>query len=409
MFKFLKDKIKEAVSKISKKVEEVPQVEEQSLKVKEEFKKPLKFKEKKATSKIKIKEIVKEEQKESKELQQEKIKTIEEPQEKEVAQEEKKGFFSKLKSKFTPKEEPPKNESLQEEKKGFFSNIKERITTTKISEEQFEELFTDLEIGMLENNVAFEVVDKIKSDLKLNLKETLIKRGEVEKKIKESLKESIKDVLNVEALDLLKKIKTKEEKPFVISIIGQNGSGKTTTLAKLGYLLKKQNLSVVFAAGDTFRKAAIEQIKEWGTKLNIKVIAQEYGSDSAAVAFDAISYAKAHKIDIVLIDTAGRQHSNADLMREMQKIIRVAKPDLKIFVGESITGSDAVAQADDFNKAVGIDGIILSKADVDEKGGAMISVAYITKKPIIYLGTGQNKEDLKEFKKEEIIKSLELE
>ena len=173
-------------------------------------------------------------------------------------------------------------------------------------------------------------------------------------------------------------------------------------------MLKKNKLSVVLSASDTFRAAAIQQLKDWGEKLNMKVIAHNYGSDPAAVAFDAISYAKSHNIDVVLIDTAGRQHSNKDLLREMEKIVRVAKPDLKIFVGEAIVGNDCVEQAKEFHKAVDIDGIILAKADVDEKGGAIISVSFITHRSIMYLGTGQSVDDLKEFNKEEIVKGLGL-
>ncbi|MBI2148389.1 signal recognition particle-docking protein FtsY [Candidatus Woesearchaeota archaeon] len=333
--------------------------------------------------------------------------------------EEKKGFFSKLKEKFVRKEEEikpieekkeiieeaPKEEFI-EEKKGIFGLIKEKITTTKISEEKFGELFYELELALLENNVAFEVVEKIKEDMKNNIIEKPIKRGNVEDEIKNSLKSSIEDLFNVEKINLLEKVKTK--KPYIICFVGINGSGKTTSIAKIAHLLQKNKKSVVLAAADTFRAAAIQQLKEWGSKLNLKVIAHDYGSDPAAVTFDTIKYAEAHGIDVVLIDTAGRLHSNKDLVREMQKIIRVAKPDMKIFVGESITGNDCIEQAKEFNSAIDIDGIILSKADVDEKGGAMVSTAFVTKKPIIYIGTGQNLDDLKEFDKEEIIKNLGL-
>ncbi|MBS3152472.1 signal recognition particle-docking protein FtsY [Candidatus Woesearchaeota archaeon] len=331
--------------------------------------------------------------------------------------EEKKGFFSKLKEKFARKEEEIKpieektetieeKPEIKEEKKGFFGIIKEKITTTKISEEKFEELFYDLELAMLENNVAFEVVEKIKEDMKKTIVEKSIKRGKVEDEIKNSLKESIEDLFNVEKIDLLERIK--EKKPFVICFVGVNGSGKTTSIAKVAYLLQKNKKSVVLAAADTFRAAAIQQLKEWGNKLSVKVIAHDYGSDPAAVAFDSIKYAEAHGMDVVLIDTAGRLHSNIDLVREMQKIIRVAKPNLKIFVGEAITGNDCVEQAKEFNNAINIDAIILAKADVDEKGGAMISTSFVTHKPILFLGVGQSESDLKEFNKDEIIKGLDL-
>ncbi len=399
MFGFLKNKLKEAVSKISKKIEEETPAEEIVQEAKE---KPVKEKKERKTT-------------EKKPAERQKI-AKEEAVTKEDVLEEKKGFFSKLKEKFTEKkwtEEPKiaeetKEEKPEEEKKGFFGSIKEKITTTKISETKFEDLFSDLEIALLENNVAFEVVEKIKEDLKKDLVEKPIKRGEIENEIKNSLKESIEDLFLVPKIDLIEKIKEKGEKPFVICFVGQNGSGKTTSISKIAHLLKKNKLSVVLAASDTFRAASIEQLKEWGNKLNVKVIAHDYKSDPAAVSFDAIKYAQSHNIDVVLIDTAGRQHSNKDLMRELEKVIRVAKPDLKIFVGEAITGGDCIEQAKEFHEAIGIDGIILAKADVDEKGGAMVSVSYVVHRPIVYLGTGQNPDDLKEFDKEEIIKQLGL-
>jgi fused signal recognition particle receptor len=163
------------------------------------------------------------------------------------------------------------------------------------------------------------------------------------------------------------------------------------------------------AAGDTFRAAAVEQLKKHGENLDIKVIAHDYGSDPAAVGFDAIKYAKKNSIKVVLIDTAGRIHTATNLLREMEKIKRVTKPDRTIFVGESITGNDAVDQVKAFNETIGIDGIFLSKADIDEKGGTALSVGYVTKKPIIYLGTGQNYGDIEPFKKKEFIKKLGLE
>jgi len=389
MFNFLKDKLKSAISKISKKVEaETPKEE-----IKEETKgkieeKPKKEKIKHEKTKEDIQEIKKEE-----------------------LTEEKQGFLSKLKEKFIKKEELTEEKEVEEhkeEKKGFFGIIKEKITTTKISEEKFEDLFSDLELALLENNVAFEVVEKIKEDLKKDVVDKPIKRGDVENTIKDSLKESIEDLFLTPKINLMDMIKNKEEKPFVICFVGINGGGKTTSISKVAHLIKKKNLSVVLAASDTFRAASIEQLKEWGNRLNIKVIAHNYKSDPAAVAFDAIKYAQAHKIDVVLIDTAGRLHSNINLMREMQKIIKVAKPDLKIFVGEAITGNDCVEQAKEFNEAIGIDGVILSKADVDEKGGAMVSTSFVTHRPIIYIGIGQNLDDLKEFNKDEIIKSIGL-
>lgn len=365
MFKFFKEKLKGALAKFSKKAEE--EVEE-------------------------VKEVVEETEVEEK-----------------PKKEKKKAVPKKEKPKIEEKKEvvEEKVEEVKEEpkKKGFFGRLKEKITTTKISEDKFGDLFWDLELAMLENNVAVEIIDKMKEDLKANLLDKPLKRGQVEEIVKSSLTNTIKDsfVENVNVLD-----KIKEKKPFVICFFGINGAGKTTTIAKFVNMLQKNGLKVVLAAADTFRAAAIQQLEIHADKLGVKVIKHDYGSDPAAVAFDAVKHAEAKDVDVVLIDTAGRMHSNVNLMDEMKKIIKVANPDFKIFIGESITGNDCVEQAKLFDEAIGIDGIILSKADVDEKGGAAISVSYITKKPILYLGVGQEYKDLKEFNSDDIIKAIGL-
>jgi fused signal recognition particle receptor len=261
-------------------------------------------------------------------------------------------------------------------------------------------------MALLENNVAFEVIEKIKEDLSKSLVDKPLPRTQVEEVIIETLKKSIKEILEVKNINFLEKVRSK--KPFVICFVGINGSGKTTTISKVARLLQKNNLSCVMAASDTFRAAAIDQLQHHADKLKIKLIKQDYGADPAAVAFDAIRHAETKNIDVVLVDTAGRMHSNSNLIDEMKKIIRVAKPDLKIFVGESITGNDCIEQAKEFNDAVNIDGIVLSKADVDEKGGAALSVSYVTKKPIIFIGTGQEYDDLREFSSSIILENLGL-
>jgi len=296
--------------------------------------------------------------------------------------------------------------SVEDEASGFLGKLKQKIVTKKINDEQFETMFWDLEVSLLENNVAVQVIDKIKSRLRSALVDKPIKRSMIERTILSSLKSSI-DELFIDGKKIIELVK--EKNPYVICFVGINGSGKTTTIAKVANMLKKNNLSCVMAAGDTFRAAAIEQLKEHAENLDIKFISHDYGSDAAAVAFDAIEYAKSKKIDCVLIDTAGRLHSNVNLMEELKKLIRVSNPDLKLFVGEAITGNDCVEQAEQFNNAVGIDGIILAKADIDDKGGASISVSFITQKPIYFLGTGQKYDDLKEFNKDIIINSLGLE
>jgi len=283
---------------------------------------------------------------------------------------------------------------------GFFDRFKK-----KISQEKFDELFAELEMTLLQNNIAYEVV----AHMKKKLSEELIGKNLSEINIEAKLRETISEIL-IEPPNLVKQIKEhlKTKKPFVIAFVGINGSGKTTSIAKVAHLLKKEKLSVCLAAADTFRAAAIEQLEIHANKIGIPIIKKEYNADPAAVGFEAIAYAKKHAIDVVLIDTAGRMNTKESLMKEMEKIIRVCNPDLKMFLGESITGNDATEQARAFNQHISIDGIILSKADIDEKGGAALSVSYITKKPIYFLGTGQKYDDLEVFDKEKILKSLGL-
>ena len=294
--------------------------------------------------------------------------------------------------------------SPEKTKKGFFGKVTESFTKKTLSEDKFDELFWDLELALLENNVAVSVVDKIRNDLKEELTTSKISRFGVDKIIQDSLEKSISELFDVEKVDLNKKIN--EKKPFIISFVGINGTGKTTSLAKVAHYLKKQNFSVIVAASDTFRAAAIEQLEHHCENVGVKVIKHDMGSDAAAVAFDAIAHAKAKNKDVVLIDTAGRSNANANLMEELSKINRVANPDLTLFVGDSLTGNDAVEQAQEFDAAVGVDGIILTKTDADEKGGAAISISYVTKKPILFVGLGQGYDDLKPFTPELVLNNL---
>lgn len=430
MFKFLKEKLKSAISRISKEVSEEGPIEEKPLE--EVIKKGetgffVKLKEKFSGKEAKAKEAElaaeKEEPAVEEKRKEPKLKKEEKPaatgHKKPAAAEHKKPEHpTKIKEEIRHLKEPelPTKQKAEEaaepeaepEKKGFFGAIKEKILTTKINGEQFEKLFRDLELALMENNVAVEVIERIKKDLKGQLVEKPIKRAQVEATIHEALKDSIKGLFEEGNFNLIDEIGAKKEKPYVIAFFGINGSGKTTSIAKLASMLKAKGVSCVLAASDTFRAASIEQLQHHADKIGIKVIKHTYGSDPAAVAFDAIKHAKAKGIDAVLIDTAGRMHSNVNLIDEMKKIIRVAKPDLRIFVGESITGNDCIEQAKAFNEAVGIDGIILAKADVDEKGGAAVSVSYVTKKPIMYLGVGQMYDDLREFEPRIVVEGLGL-
>ncbi len=293
--------------------------------------------------------------------------------------------------------------------KGFFKTItKKKI---KISEKEFEVYKEELEMLLLENNVAFEISEKIIEKLREKIIGKEFLKREAESEINDFLKEIIKEIL-VNPFDIVKRIKNKKEnnpkEPYVIMFCGINGSGKTTSVAKISEMLKNENISSVMVAGDTFRAASIEQLKKHGERLSVKVISHDYGTDPASVGFDAKKYAEKHKIDCVLIDTAGRMHTDKNLLKELEKISRVCNPDLKIFVGESITGNDAVEQAKTFNWHLGIDGSILTKADIDEKGGTALSIGFMTQKPILFLGTGQEYDKIEPFNKKSFIEKLGL-
>ncbi|MBI2044261.1 signal recognition particle-docking protein FtsY [Candidatus Pacearchaeota archaeon] len=320
--------------------------------------------------------------------------------------------FNEGMQQFQPDLEKLKKEIEEENKPGtesFFKKITSRLQKVRISEKDFQIYSEELETLLLENNVAFEVTEQIIRKLKERVVNKEFIKKEVEEEIKDTLRKIIEDTL-VEPFDIINNIRKKkaEGKPYVILFCGINGSGKTTSVAKIADYLKDQKISSVMAAGDTFRAASIEQLKKHGDKLEIKVISHEYGSDPASVGFDAIKYAEKNLIDCVLIDTAGRMHTAKDLLREIEKIARVCKPDLKIFVGESITGNDVVLQAKSFNEAIGIDGIILTKSDIDEKGGTALSVGYVTKKPILFLGTGQDYSKIEIFDKNKFVERLGL-
>ena len=292
----------------------------------------------------------------------------------------------------------------QKPKRGLFERLKKAITEKEIEENDVLPVLGDIQTGLLESDVALEVAEKITCDLKVALVGKCIPRGQVESTIRESLRKSVYEILDQPDVNILELAKTK--KPLTVIFLGFNGTGKTTTIARLGYLLKQAGLSPLFAAADTWRAAAQEQIEIHGEKLGIPVIKHKYGADPAAVIFDAIKAAESRKLDVVLADTAGRSHSNAGLMDEMKKVIRVNRPDLKILVVDCLTGNDAVEQARAFNAAVGVDGVILTKADVYEKGGAVLSTAWAIKKPILYIGVGQDYKDLQKFDAKKVADGL---
>lgn len=251
--------------------------------------------------------------------------------------------------------------------------------------------------------MALEVVEEIKRKIAREL--AGMPRKEAREAVEASLKEAIRDILQRSEGDFLAALEGKE-KPYVIMFVGVNGSGKTTSIAKMAHYLLKKGYSCVMAAGDTFRAGAIEQLELHAERLGVKLIKHDFGADPAAVAYDAIEHAKAKHKDFVLLDTAGRMQTNINLMAEMEKIKRVAQPDMIIFVGDSLTGNDAIEQAKKFNEVVGIDGVILTKVDADAKGGAALSIAHTIHKPLFFIGVGQGYDDQIPFNAEWMLKRI---
>ena len=290
-----------------------------------------------------------------------------------------------------------------------FSNVAKSLGEKELKEKDIDDILFELEISLLESDVATEVIDAIKSDLKEKLIGTKVEKNEIENFVKQSLIQSISKLFeDAGTIDLLGNISSKKEstEPYIILFVGINGTGKTTTLAKLANLLQKSKFSLVVAASDTFRAGAIEQLKEHTNRLNLKLVAQNYGSDPAAVARDAVLYAKSHKIDCVLIDTAGRMQTSKNLMDQIEKITNVVQPDFKIFVGDSLAGNDTVNQAKEFHDHVKFNASILTKSDADARGGAALSIVKVTSTPVIFVGVGQEYDDLKPFDKNTFLETV---
>ncbi len=324
-------------------------------------------------------------------------------------------FLKRNKSKESSeeKEEPVKDTDKEEkevkyedeESGGTFSFI----TKKTIKEEDIEEILEELEFSLIEGDVAFDVAEKIVESVKEDLVGRKIKRrGDMELFTTNALKKAISEIIDNGYYDLIGDIESSKQKgePYKIMFVGINGTGKTTTIAKMATYLKKHGYTSVFGASDTFRAGAIEQLEHHAKNLNLKIIKHERNSDPAAVAYDAVEHARATGKDVVLIDTSGRMQTNTNLMDEMKKIKRVSKPDIVLYVGDALMGNDATEQATKFNEVIDIDGIILTKADADAKGGAAISIGHVINKPILFIGTGQSYEDLMEFKPEWMINQI---
>src|SRR5881409_1562197 len=286
--------------------------------------------------------------------------------------------------------------SLRERLSGWKEKAEAEVTSEsigdsgrKIKEDKLEEILYDLEIALLESDVAFpvakEIVDRLAEDLR---GKRITREVSLEQGVEAALRDAITKALSVPPLDFF---------GFVVMFVGVNGTGKTTTIAKLAYHIMKKGYTCVVAAADTFRAGAIEQLEKHAEAVGFKLIKHNAGADPAAVAFDAVEHARARGRDVVLIDTAGRMQTNQNLMDQMKKIKRVAKPNLILYIGDALAGNDAIEQAKQFHDAVGLDGIVLTKIDADAKGGAALSMAKTIGKPVVFVNLGQTYKDIRRF------------
>ena len=297
-----------------------------------------------------------------------------------------------------------------EKLRGAFSSLAKAVSEKKLSEKDLDDALFEFQLALMESDVAQNVVEGVTGDLKKQLLGLSVERSkDVQAVVKEKLRGEVLSVFSRAGdINVLERIRARKAQgePFKMLFLGINGTGKTTTVAKFANYLKKNGFSVVIAAGDTHRAGAIEQVTEHANRISAKVVAQRYGADPAAVARDGVLYAKSHHVDVVLVDSAGRMQTNQNLMEEMSKIVRVLGPDLKIFIGDSLAGNDAVSQAELFSKYTGFDGAILTKVDADSKGGAALSIAFTTKRPILFVGVGQGYDDLERFDAKSFADSL---
>lgn len=422
MFGILRKKLKESIDKLSKKLraDEVLEIGEpkeikKSVSAKRPEEKQKKAKEKEIETPEKSKSRPETSKKDFERKEAESAEFFEdavEEEEKEVLgkrheKEELKEISAERKKKTSEEKPEEAREIKKEEEKGGFRIFK-KLTERKLTESDIDGFFVDVEFGLLEANVALEVIDFLKAELKKSLVGKDVKRLKSESEVKEAFKEALIKVVDHGSVDLESSInKAKQNKrPATFLFIGFNGSGKTTSIAKVANYLKAAGHRPVLAAGDTFRAAAIHQLEEHANRIGVKIVKHDYGADPAAVIFDAVKHAEAKGFDAVLADTAGRTHSNTNLLDELKKVVRVNKPDLKILVVDSLTGNDAVEQARQFDSEIGVDAVILTKIDVNEKGGAILSVAYAIKKPILFLGTGQKYGEFVKFEPQKFVDGL---
>ena len=357
----------------------------------------------------------------------------EEEEDSEEPEEEKKsgGILSRLRGSSDdekddePEEEEDSEEPEEEKKSHFWSRNKDKkdvsadgeatggifsfVREKTIQEKHVEDILFELEMELLQGDVAMEVATEVVENVKEDLIGKKIKRSnDITEYTFLALRNAVADIIDIPGKSMTEMIEEKKGtgEPLVVMFVGINGTGKTTTIGKLANYYLKKGYTPVIAASDTFRAGAIEQVTHHADNVGVKIIKHQKGSDPAAVAYDAVEHARAQGKELVLIDTAGRMQTNTNLMDEMKKIKRVSKPDLVIFVGDALTGNDATEQAKKFNEAIDIDGVILTKADADSKGGASLSIGYVIQKPIMFLGMGQGYDDIKEYDAEWMLNQL---
>lgn len=294
--------------------------------------------------------------------------------------------------------------------RGHFSNLYDKITKSELRGKDLDKVLDEFHMTLIESDIALPAADYIRDQLKLRIEQLQFTRfsdprGQVRGILQEILLSVLEKPGQVDFFRLVEEKKKKGEQLIVV-FVGVNGTGKTTSIAKLAHILQKKRYSVILAAGDTYRAGSIQQLEEHARRIGVKTIKHDYGADAAAVAFDAVNYARAHGVNVVLIDTAGRMQTNKNLLEEMRKIVRVTKPDLTVLVVDALTGNDALEQGKVFGEAVKIDGIILAKLDADVKGGSSISLSYILGRPVLLVGTGQGYDDLETFQAKEIVRNM---
>ncbi len=404
----LPEKERRAAEEAQKEIKEELKAEGKGGEIREKLRKEA---EKGLSEEAKAVEAVRKEVEEELRKEKEKEKRVAQEKERKEREKKEKHEFGEPEKAEEPEEIEGKKEAGKEPEKERKAEVRltaksrlKRLVSgkVKIEEKDLTEFLDEMGLALLESDVEQETAQEIISGMRKELVgKEFSRREDISESLKKDIREALGKVMQTHSLKLLEEVKKK--KPFIILFLGPNGAGKTTSIAKIAFLLQEHGKKCIMAAADTFRAASIEQLEKHAQKLGVRLVKHSYGADPAAVAFDAVKAAEAKGLDVVLIDSAGRQETNKNLMNELKKINRVVKPDLKVFVGEAMAGNTLLEQAKQFNEWVGVDGFVLTKIDTDAKGGTSISLLHNLKKPILFVGTGQKYADLLEFRPEFIL------